>query len=139
MNEVTRSAATSIAEAPPDASDDSQAYATLLRREHASPHSDIPPERRLMVAMMRDAMRCIDKYRHARDSRGRRIFEQDAQWMLSNDRSWVHAFLRVCETLDLDAAAVRSSLGLIESDGDNRPAGRARIATSALQERRPSC
>ncbi|HXC50939.1 MAG TPA: hypothetical protein VN634_08650 [Candidatus Limnocylindrales bacterium] len=114
----------------------------LLRREHSSPHSDIPPERRLLVALMRDAMRCIDKYRHARDSQGRRRFEQDAEWILSNDASWVYAFVRVCEALDLDPPAVRRSLGLLPGDTD-RPAGRATIATiapSALQERRlPSC
>jgi len=111
----------------------------MLRREHHIPHSEIPPERRLMVALLRDAMRCIDKYRHARDSHGRRLFEQDAEWILSNDASWVYAFVRVCEALDLDPAAVRRSLGL-RTGGSDRPAGRANIATSALQERRlPSC
>ena len=121
---------------------DEKAYAMTFRRERFTPHSDTPPERRLMVAMMRDAMRCIDKYRYARDSRGRRLFEQDAEWILSNDASWVYAFVRVCEALDLDPPAVRRSFGLLAS-GSERTSGRATlatIATLALQERRsPSC
>ncbi len=95
-----------------------------------------------MVALIRDAMRCIEKYRYARDSHGKRLFEQDAEWILSNDASWVYAFVRVCEALDLDPPSVRRSLGLLTGNSD-RPAGRATtatIATSALQERRlPSC
>jgi hypothetical protein len=85
----------------------------LLRAEHSSPSSDTPPEHRLMIAMVRDAIRCIEKYRHARDFRGKRLFEQDSQWVLSDDTSWVHAFVRICETLDLEPDAVRSALGLL--------------------------
>lgn len=93
----------------------------LLRAEHSSPSSDTPPEHRLMIAMVRDAIRCIEKYRHARDFRGKRLFAQDCEWMLSNDNSWIYAFVRICETLDLEPDAVRHALGLIP-DLASRPA-----------------
>lgn len=123
----------------PEVAHDPAAYDSLLRCEHLTPCSDIAPERRLMVALMRDAMRCIDKYRHARDAAGRRLFEQDAQWVLSDDRTWVYGFLRVCEALDLDAASVRRSLALSSDQMSFVRPRRAKITTTHAQNRRPSC
>ena len=98
----------------------------LLRADHSSPSSDTPPEHRLMIALVRDAIRCIEKYRNARDFRSRRLFDEDSRWLLSDDTSWIYAFVRVCETLDLDPDAVRIALGFDPAGGgftraSNRP------------------
>lgn len=82
-----------------------------LRSERSTPNVETPPEHRLMIALVRDAMRCIERYRHARDSRGKRLFAQESEWILSDDVDWLYSFARVCETLDLDPDAVRHSLG----------------------------
>jgi len=88
----------------------------VLRRE-IHPSVLDAPERRLMVALVADAIRCIEKYRNARDSRSRSRYAKEVQWMLSDDKDSIFAFIRVCEILDLDPVAVRDSLGL-SLDGD---------------------
>ena len=110
-----------------------------LRSEHSTPHSDVPPEHRLMIALLRDALRRVEKYRHARDFRGKRLFAQEAEWILSNDTSWIYAFARVCETLDLDPGAVRRSLGLVAGKSDVRPMRGATHSAPAPQQRSLSC
>lgn len=96
----------------PDLPYDVADRALLLRSENAGAEVEIPPERRLMIALVRDAIRCIVRYRSGRDSRSRRLFAEEVQWVLSDDMDWFYAFARVCETLDLDAESVRRSLGL---------------------------
>jgi hypothetical protein len=99
--------------------------------------ADIPPERRLMIAILRDAMRCVEKYRRSRDGRGRRLYEQEAKWILSEDTSWLHAFCRVCETLGLDPDAVRRSLRVVADPAiDSRP---RRANVIDLKKRRLPC
>ena len=104
----------------------------LFGHERFSPPSDLP-ERRLMVALVRDAIRCIEKYRNARDTRGKRLFAREAQWMLSDDNESFYAFVRVCETLDLNPEAVRDSLGLAALRDDDQPNHGADGMQSALQ------
>jgi len=85
-----------------------------------------------MIALVRDAIRCIEKYRHARDFRGKRLFAQDSEWMLSNDTTWIYAFARVCETLDLDPDAVRIALGLLPAPCQGATAPSASPSTLTL-------
>jgi len=100
-----------------------------LRAEYPSSQSDTPPEHRLMIALVRDAVRSIEKYRHARDFRGKRLFAQDSDWVLSNDTGWIYAFLRVCETLNLDPDSVRIALGLLPAGPVRRVAATGAAAT----------
>lgn len=103
--------------AVPEVSYDVTERSQLLRADHSSPGSDTPPEHRLMIALVRDAIRCIEKYRHARDFRGKRLFREDSEWILSDDHTWIYAFTRICETLDLEPGAVRRALGLVPVSG----------------------
>ncbi|MFN2427302.1 MAG: hypothetical protein ABR587_12750 [Candidatus Binatia bacterium] len=90
----------------------------VLRRELDPSLVDVP-ERRLMVALVADAVRCIEKYRTASDSRSKARFAKEVQWMLSDEKDSLFAFIRVCEILDLDPVAVRCSLGIsLEGDDD---------------------
>jgi hypothetical protein len=91
-----------------------------FRSAHCDDQGEVPPEHRLMVALVRDSIRSILKYRQARDLRGRRLLAEETRWMLSNDMSWFCAFARVCEVLDLDPEAVRRSLGLVSSGTPQR-------------------
>jgi len=94
--------------------------AMSLRSEHCSGDSDIPPERRLMIALLRDSIRSVVKHRNARDSRGRRLFAEESGWILSDDMTWIYAFARVCEALDLDPEMVRRALGLLSGAASRR-------------------
>ena len=85
-----------------------------------------------MIALIRDALRCIAKYRYARDKRGKRLFAQETQWVLSDDADWLYAFVRVCESLDLDPNAVRRSLGLTTGRTGTNAAGNGTMIRTDL-------
>ena len=113
----------------------------VLRRELDPSIVDVP-ERRLMVALVADAIRCIEKYRNARDSRSKARYAKEVQWMLSDERDSLFAFIRVCEILDLDPMAVRCSLGISiegDEDGYDRSATAARPALTEAGEGELPC
>ncbi len=74
-----------------------------LRRQQA-------PEQRLMVAVLHDALECIEKYRLATDAHGRRLFQEAKQWVLADETDWPYSFECICGALDLDSNAVRQRL-----------------------------
>jgi hypothetical protein len=78
-----------------------------------SPPKTLAPEHRLMMAVLDDAVRCVEKYRRATDFRGRRLFDEGRQWLLARDTHWPYSFERICGVLDLDATAVRHRLRLV--------------------------
>lgn len=123
----------------PEIAYDALESSNLLGRTNLYVHGDVPPERRLMVAIFRDAMRCIEKYRNAHDRRGKRLFALERDWLLSNDTSRVHAFRRVCESLDLDPGSVRRSLGFVAEGGGISPLRLVRTPSSVARTRKPTC
>ncbi len=65
------------------------------------------PERRLMLAVLQDALECYRKYAFARDSRGRQIFSEAREWIFSSDQRWWYSFENICEVLGFDSAYLR--------------------------------
>jgi hypothetical protein len=84
----------------------------VLPVQHFNPPKRLAPEHRLMMAVLDDAVRCVEKYRFPRDGRGRRLFHEAQQWLLDEEPSWPFSFERICAVLDLDANAVRHRLRL---------------------------
>jgi hypothetical protein len=80
-----------------DACDDFQAF---QRWEPAQ------PEKRLMLAMLEDALRCREKYRDAEDRRGKKLFREAEEWLLA-DTDWIFSIGNVCEALGLNSAYIR--------------------------------
>lgn len=70
----------------------------------------LTPERRLMIAVLDDAIHSVVKYRFAKDGLGRRLFALETEWLLSEDTRWPYSFECICDVLDLDAGAVRTEL-----------------------------
>jgi len=67
-------------------------------------------EHRLMLAVLRDAVECYQKYAHAREPGGRNLFSEAARWIDSSDLDWPFSYENICETLGLDPAYVRRGL-----------------------------
>lgn len=67
-------------------------------------------ERRLMVALLEDAVRCFRKYALASSRRGRRLFRETDAWFMEPDTGAALTFDYVCEASGLDADSIRSSL-----------------------------
>ena len=67
-------------------------------------------ERRLIIAVLEDAINCFQKNLFARDNRGRRLFREAEKWVMSGDRELPFAFENVCDFLSLDANCIRQGL-----------------------------
>jgi hypothetical protein len=123
----------------PDTAGAALSRSVPIRAAHVECRSDPAPEKRLMIAVVRDAVRCIEKYRHARDILGRQRFLEETRWILTNDRARACTFARICEALDLDPDAVRRSLGLTAAGKEDRPMRASSSRVTDLSERRVSC
>jgi hypothetical protein len=67
-------------------------------------------ERRLIIAVLEDAIHCYQKNLCATDNRGRRLFRDAESWVMSVDRNLPFAFENICEFLGLDAEYLRQGL-----------------------------
>ncbi len=77
-------------------------------------------ERRLMVAVLEDAIRCL-QYGAADDKTDKRAQFRDARkWIASTDESWFFSFENVCETLGIDPLVLRRRLLDRECAGEHR-------------------
>lgn len=84
----------------------------ILPEQHFNPPQKHAPEQELMMAVLEDAVRCIEKYRFPVDGRGRRIFLEAQRWLLASEPHWPYSFECICAALDLDAGAVLHRLRL---------------------------
>jgi hypothetical protein len=67
-------------------------------------------ERRLLWAMLLDAVVCVRKYHRARDNNGRKLFREAERWICSRDDAFPFSFPTVCDVLGLNAQQVRVTL-----------------------------
>jgi hypothetical protein len=88
----------------PDVLTPSQFFDRLRRR------SEHDGERRLMIAVLEDAIDVFRKRAGSRDRRGRQMFEEAEAWIEGTDRSWLYAFENVCDVLGIDAEYLRGGL-----------------------------
>lgn len=67
-------------------------------------------ERRLMLAVLQDALDCYQKYAHAHDAAGRQMFADAAAWIACEDRRWYFSFENICSVLEIDPTYLRRGL-----------------------------
>ncbi len=67
-------------------------------------------EKRLMLAVLEDALDCYQKYAVARDGHGQALFEEANQWIASGDRGWFFSYENICETLEINPEYLRRGL-----------------------------
>ena len=72
--------------------------------------SEFDGERRLMIAILEDAVDVYCKQIGAKDARGQQLFREAAEWLEATDRTWIFSFENVCDVLDLDAEYLRRGL-----------------------------
>ena len=82
----------------------------ILPSQHFGPQRKQAPEQRLMIAVLHDALDCLEKYRYATGSHGRQLFHETEQWFLADETEWPFSFECICGVLDLDPNAVRQRL-----------------------------
>lgn len=88
----------------PDTLLPSQYFAALKRK---GAHE---PERRLVIAVLQDAVDCFQKHLRARDRKARQLFLDAEEWIGSEDRSWPFSFENICDLLQINAEYLRKGL-----------------------------
>ena len=78
--------------------------------ENCRRKNSLEPERMLMLAVLEDAVVCIQKYASASKGRGKRWFRETMEWVLRDDDNWLFSFNNVCEAVDLDPGYVRRAM-----------------------------
>ncbi|HXQ22992.1 MAG TPA: hypothetical protein VN812_15040 [Candidatus Acidoferrales bacterium] len=69
--------------------------------------SAVRGEKRLMLAVLQDALDCFQKYAFAKDGHGRQLFTDANEWIACEDRDWYFSFENICETLEINPAYLR--------------------------------
>ncbi len=72
--------------------------------------SGVRGEKRLMLAVLEDALDCFQKYAAARDGHGQALFDEAHAWIVSNDRGWFFSYENICETLEINPEYLRRGL-----------------------------
>jgi len=74
------------------------------------PRESLEPEKRLMLAVLEDAVGSFKKYLFARDRKSRALFREIEEWILEKENGWIFSFKNTCEALGLDPGYVRQGL-----------------------------
>lgn len=86
------------------------------------------PEKRLLLAVLEEAVGTYQRYVMATDRRGRAILADVEAWFASEDTLWLYSFVGICDALGLDATYVRAGL----APWANRHRARALVAPRSL-------
>jgi len=69
------------------------------------------PERRLMVAVLEDAVSCLSMNPRQCNLRQRKQYEEAKQWVSAEEESeWIFSFRNICEVLGMDPSYLRRGL-----------------------------
>jgi len=67
-------------------------------------------EKRLMLAVLKDAVECLEKYRRARSSSGRELYQNALEWIEDKNTDWLFSFDNICDLLGFDPDYLREFL-----------------------------
>jgi hypothetical protein len=67
-------------------------------------------ERRLMLAVLEDAVDIYRKQAGTNDPRGRQLFQEAEEWIEDPDATWLYSFENICDVLDLNSQYLRRGL-----------------------------
>jgi hypothetical protein len=92
----------------------------------------LTPEKKLMLAVLKDAIGCLRRYAAATDERRREIFRDAAAWTEA-ESDGPFSFRNICETLGFEADAMRRALRRLGRQRRPRRA-HARVSTGSIFE-----
>jgi hypothetical protein len=67
-------------------------------------------EKRLMIAILKDAAECLEKFRASRSSAARISYQSAIDWIEDSDTDWLYSFNNICDLLGFDPAYLREQL-----------------------------
>jgi hypothetical protein len=86
---------------------------TLLPVQFArnlAPDASVVPEKRLLLAVLEEAVVTVQRYATDSGRRGSRLFREAEDWVHSDDVCWPCSFRNICDALGLDATYLRQGL-----------------------------
>jgi hypothetical protein len=89
---------------------DDPAGVVLRRSRHLRLVGPGDGEKRLMLAVLEDALFILLAAARLPSQCRRARYRETVDWVLSDDRAWPFSFLRVCEALDVDPDRLRGEL-----------------------------
>jgi len=78
---------------------------------------DTSGPRALMLAVLEDAVQCMEHGHRRRTFSARRLAADAEAWVRSDSRDWPFSFVNVCEVLGFEANAVRKRLLTMRATG----------------------
>jgi hypothetical protein len=67
-------------------------------------------EKRLMIAVLKDAVECLEKYRSVKNGPGRELYENALAWIEDAGTDWLFSFDNICGLLGFDPDYTRGFL-----------------------------
>ena len=67
-------------------------------------------EKRLMIAILKDAVECLEKYRGSRSGAGKISYQSAIDWVEDTDTEWLYSFTNICDLLGFDPNYLREQL-----------------------------
>lgn len=74
-------------------------------------------ERRLLLAVLKDALRCYLKSMNCRNAQARRDYEETTYWFFAEHQEGIFAFEQICEALGIEPEPLRTWLRSLHADG----------------------
>jgi hypothetical protein len=68
-------------------------------------------EKRLMLAVLQDAIDVLMKHAQATEPRDRHLYLETVEWIRSDDSEWPFSFVNACDALGLSVSCLRRGLG----------------------------
>jgi hypothetical protein len=85
------------------------------------------PERVLMLAVLRDAIDCLQKHATCVAGKRKKLFDETIGWIRADDDDWLFSFNNVCDTVGLNPGRLRSAL--LEMVAEKDRVKRARLGS----------
>jgi hypothetical protein len=100
----------------------------------------LEPEKKLMLAILEDAIACFQKYALATDSKGKALFSEAEEWIQQGTAGGIFAFDSVCEVLGLNPNYLRQGLATWKKSAfaARSPAKVYRLSRNARKQKRPA-
>ncbi|MGH7929710.1 MAG: hypothetical protein ACREQV_18160 [Candidatus Binatia bacterium] len=70
----------------------------------------VEPEKKLMLAILEDAVNCFQENVLAESGKGNKLFDEAQEWFLEGRGDWIFSFRNVCELLALNPEYLRGGL-----------------------------
>ena len=74
------------------------------------PDASLVPEKRLLLAVLEEAVVTFQRYATDQGRRGRRLFREAEEWVGSEELCWPCSFRNICDVLGLDPCYLREGL-----------------------------